>query len=169
MAVCEQKRYALDDVLTGGCLLLLGESLSDPGNAGTLIRTASAAGADGVILTEGSVELYNPKVLRAAAGAVFHIKTVTDVGVNDAITKIKKHGARIYASHPRSEALPYSVDMRGAVCLMVGNEARGLTGEALSLSDCVVTLPMPGHAESLNASVAGAVLLYEAVRQRLNV
>jgi TrmH family RNA methyltransferase len=167
MAVCEQKCFTLREVLTGNCLLLLGENLSDPGNVGTLIRTASAAGADGVILTAGSAELYNPKVLRAAAGAVFHIKVVTGADINDAIAKIKKHGAKVYASHPRSDILPYSIDMREAVCLLIGNEAHGLTGEALSLADSLVTLPMPGPAESLNASVAGAVLLYEAVRQRL--
>jgi TrmH family RNA methyltransferase len=169
MAVCEQKHFTLAEILTDNCLLLIGEELSDPGNIGTLIRTASAAGADGVILTTGSAELYNPKVLRAAAGAVFHIKVITDISIGAAAAEIKSRGASIYAAHPRSDVLPYSVDLRGSVCLTVGNEARGLTDEALSLSDGLITLPMPGYAESLNASVAGAVLLYEAVRQRLRI
>jgi TrmH family RNA methyltransferase len=169
MAVCEQKRFTLAEVLTDDCLLLIGEELSDPGNIGTLIRTASAAGASGVILTSGSAELYNPKVLRAAAGALFHIKVITGLHLSDAASEIKSRGARIYAAHPRSEVLPYSIDLRRSVCFIVGNEARGLTDEALRLSDGLLTLPMPGCAESLNASVAGAVLLYEAVRQRLRI
>ena len=167
LAVCEQREFFLSDMLREECFLLMGECLSDPGNIGTLVRTALAAGADGVILSEGSVEIYNPKVLRASAGAVLRIPTVTDADINEVIPLLRQQDICIYAAHPNGNALPYATDMRRSCCLLIGNEAHGLSDGICGIVDALVRLPMPGFAESLNASVAGGILMYEVVRQRL--
>lgn len=168
MAVCDQKRYEMSAVLKPDCFLLMGECLSDPGNIGALIRTAAAAGADGVILTEGSGDLYNPKVLRAAAGAVLRIPVITDVALEPTVLRIKQAGVTVYAAHLKGAVMPYELDLQKACCFLIGNEAHGLSDIAASLADLRVRLPMPGGTESLNASVAGSLLLYEAVRQRIS-
>ena len=167
IAVCRQKHTQLEKLLTPGGFMLMGERLNDPGNIGTLIRTAAAAGATGIILTEGSADIYNPKVLRAAAGAVLRIPIATDVSLNKAVSQLKNAGYAIYATHPRGDALPYTLDLKKSFCWLVGNESHGLTENAINLADAKVRLPMADDIESLNASIAGGVLLYEAVRQRM--
>lgn len=142
---------------------LIGENLNDPGNIGALIRTAAAASVAGVILTTGSGDVYNPKVLRAAAGAALRVPIVTDVSLPEIVDALK---LPIYAAHPRGDKLPYDLDMAGSFCLLVGNESHGITTAAANLASELVTLPMANITESLNASVAGSILLYEAVRQR---
>ena len=144
----------------------MGENLNDPGNIGALIRTAAAAGTDGVILSAGSGDIYNPKVLRAAAGAILRIPIVTDAMLPDTIGLLKQAGYAIYAAHHRGDTLPYSLDLRGSFCWLIGSESHGISGEAAALADTRVRLPMANEVESLNASVAGSLLLYEAVRQR---
>ena len=166
IAVCRQKHWELSQLMTQGGFMLIGERLNDPGNIGALIRTAAAAGAAGMILSEGSGDIYNPKVLRAAAGAVLRLPIVTDVDLTDAIGELKQAGYSIYAAHPRGDVLPYTLNLRGSFCWLVGSESHGLTDEAATKADAWVRLPMAGDVESLNASVAGSVLLYEAVRQR---
>ena len=161
LAVCKQKQYKLEDIPHN--FILLGENLNDPGNIGALIRTAAAAGASGVILTTG--DIYNPKVLRASAGAVLRLPIVTDVSLNQVFEYLKD--TPTYAAHPRGDVLPYQLDLSKNFCLMVGNEAHGLTETAANMATGLVTLPMVNNTESLNASVAGSVLMYEAVRQRI--
>jgi len=167
IAVVSQKHWQLGQLVTPGGFILIGESLNDPGNIGTLIRTAAAAGASGVILSEGSGDIYNPKVLRAAAGAVLRLPIVTDASLTGVIAKLKQLGYAIYAAHLDGDILPYTLDLRKQFCWVVGNEAHGLSVEASALADTLVRLPMVKGLESLNASIAGGVLLYEAVRQRL--
>ena len=167
IAVCEQKHWQLSQLITPGGFILIGERLNDPGNIGALIRTAAAAGAGGVILSADSGDIYNPKVLRAAAGAVLRMPVVTDAILSEAIGKLKQAGYAIYAAHPRGDTLPYALDLRARFCWLVGSESHGLTKEAADMADAWVRLPMSSEVESLNASVAGSILLYEAVRQRM--
>jgi len=169
IAVCKQKQHQLDQLPAPSGFILIGECLNDPGNIGALIRTAAAAGAAGVILSTGSGDIYNPKVLRAAAGAVLRIPVITDVSLPDAIGRLKQAGYAIYAAHPRGDTLPYSLDLRGGFCWLVGSESHGLSDAAAAMADALVRLPMAGEVESLNASVAGSILLYEAVRQRVEL
>ena len=152
---------------TGSIFILLGENLNDPGNIGALIRTAAAAGANGVILTAGSVDIYNPKVLRAAAGAVLRLPIVTDADLAETIARLKEKNIPTYAAHPRGSVTPYELDLRADFCLLVGNESHGISDTAAELADTLVSLPMVNNTESLNASVAGSILMYEAVRQRI--
>ena len=190
LAVCEQRKYTLSEFVGGDSIsprtdckfvqrgdiespptksqfLLLGENLNDPGNIGALIRTAAAAGADGMILTAGSGDIYNPKVLRAAAGAVLRLPIVTDAGLADTIARLKEKNIPTYAAHPRGSVTPYELDLRANFCLLVGNESHGISDTAAGLADTLVSLPMVNNTESLNASVAGSILMYEAVRQRM--
>ena len=165
LAVCGQKRFRIGDITPN--FILLGENLNDPGNIGALIRTAAAAGASGVILTAGSGDIYNPKVLRAAAGAVLRLPIVTDADLKETIAWLSKKNVPTYAAHPRGSVLPYELDLRNNFCLLVGNESHGLSETAAKLANTLVSLPMVNNTESLNASVAGSILMYEAVRQRV--
>ena len=169
IAVCKQKHWQLDQLLAPGGFLLIGECLNDPGNIGALIRTAAAAGAAGMILTTGSGDIYNPKVLRAAAGAALRLPIVTDIALDEVVGTLKQASYAIYAAHPRGDVLPYALDLSKNFCWLVGNESHGLTDTALGLADICTKLPMADDIESLNASVAGSILLYEAVRQRHNL
>jgi TrmH family RNA methyltransferase len=167
LAVCKQKSYDLSRLLTPDAFLLIGEGLNDPGNIGAIIRTAAAAGATGVVLTQNSGEIYNPKVVRASAGTLLNIPVVTHAVLDDALALCKQQGILICAAHPQGAIYPYSLDLHKACAILVGNETHGLTPQAVCRADYLVKLPMPGKAESLNASIAGSILLYEAVRQRL--
>jgi len=169
LAVCEKLKWELSDMLAPNGFILLGENLNDPGNIGALIRTAAAAGASGVILTEGSGDVFNPKVLRAAAGAALRIPIVANVNISETVEALKQSKFSIYAAHLTGDTLPYSLDLTTNFCIMVGNESHGLTQTAVSHTDKCIYLPMKNDTESLNASVAGSILLYEAVRQRVEL
>ena len=172
MAVCEKRAFTLDQLLNRRTeyetpFFLIGENLSDPGNIGTLIRTAAAAGANGCILSEGSGDIYNPKVIRAAAGAILRIPIVEKADLAKVIPMLKSRGIIILAAHLQGTTLPYDVDLRQGCGFVIGNEARGLTEEVSQLADIRIKLFMSPDIESLNASVAGGILLYEVVRQRI--
>jgi TrmH family RNA methyltransferase len=158
-------------------LLLIAAGVQDPGNLGTLIRSAEAFGATGVLTTAGTVDEWNQKALRASAGSVFRVPVV-EAGAAE-LMALKARGVRMFAavaaeSESNSIAacaggVPVSAadaDFAGACALMIGNEGAGLGAELLSLADARVSIPMPGRVESLNAAVAGSLLLYEAARQR---
>ena len=168
MAVCRKKVYDADEIFAKKILLIVyAEGINDPGNFGTIIRTAHACGADGLFLSENSVDLYNPKVLRASAGSFFHIPVVRDVDFKSFAERLKKSNIIITAAHPGGRVLPYDIDFKVSAAIVIGNEARGLSAEVVTSADYLIKIPMPGGADSLNASVACAVLLYEAVRQRM--
>ena len=159
-------------------LLLIAAGVQDPGNLGTLIRSAEAFGATGVLTTAGTVDEWNQKALRASAGSVFRVPVV-EAGAAE-LMALKARGVRLFAavaaeSESNSVAAcaggvavsAADVDLAGACALMIGNEGAGLGAELLSLADARVSIPMPGRVESLNAAVAGSLLLYEAARQRV--
>jgi TrmH family RNA methyltransferase len=166
VGICEKKEYRLADMLSDHCLLLLGEALSDPGNVGAFIRTADAAGADGVIFTSGSAEIYNPKVIRAAAGSIFHLPLLENTDGTAVINRLKRNGVLCVAAHLQAEQLLYHLDMKKACCVMIGSEARGLTDALSESADKRIKIPMHPRCQSLNAAIAGGICLYEAVRQR---
>jgi TrmH family RNA methyltransferase len=158
-------------------LLLIAAGVQDPGNLGTLIRSAEAFGATGVLTTAGTVDEWNQKALRASAGSVFRVPVVAADAAE--LMGLKARGVRMFAavaaeSESNSVAAcaggvavsAADVDLAGACALMIGNEGAGLGAELLSLADARVSIPMPGRVESLNAAVAGSLLLYEAARQR---
>jgi TrmH family RNA methyltransferase len=139
------------------------DQLSDPGNLGTLLRTAWAAGVQVVYLTSGSVDPFNPKVVRGAMGAHFHLPVLTvDLSaLTEALQGLQVYLAEAGAGEPYD-----GVDWTKPSALIIGGEAHGARPAAATLADQSVTIPMPGHSESLNAAVAAAILLFEAIRQR---
>jgi TrmH family RNA methyltransferase len=151
-------------------LILIAAGLQDPGNLGTLVRSAEAFGAVCVLSTPGTVSVWNPKALRASAGSAFRVPVFrTDI---DDVLQLRREGLRLLAAvaeesregNPPTAAA--EADLTGACALMIGNEGAGLTDEWLRFSDARITIPMPGTVESLNAAIAGSLLLYEAARQR---
>jgi TrmH family RNA methyltransferase len=153
-------------------LLLIAAGLQDPGNLGTLIRSAEAFGAGGVFTTAGTVSEWNQKAMRASAGSVFRVPVV-DVGHTELAT-LKSRSVQILAAvasnaNAASTVVPVAAaDLTRACALMIGNEGAGLSPALLALADGCITIPTPGRTESLNAAVAGSLLLYEASRQRAN-
>jgi TrmH family RNA methyltransferase len=151
---------------SGSDLLVVLAEVRDPGNLGTILRTARAARAGGVFLTKGTVDVYNPKVVRASAGALFHVPVAREVAVPWVLAELGSRHIRRVAADPSATASYDEVDMRGPSALVFGNEAWGLPGEAVAVVDERASIPMRASAESLNVGVAAAVFLFEAVRQR---
>jgi TrmH family RNA methyltransferase len=158
-------RRSVDDIgaFDGATLVVVGTMLSDPGNVGTLMRSAVAAGATVLGLGAGSVDAYNPKVVRASAGACFAIRIVEGLAAVDMLESLGTNGVRRVGAIGTGGVPPEAVDMRSPTAIVLGNEAHGF-GTRLPL-DTRVTIPMAGG-ESLNVAMAGAVLLFEAARQR---
>jgi len=169
IAVVKKKVFDIDKIFKNSKngLFIIAEELNDPGNLGTVIRTADACNADGIFLSKGSVDLYNSKVLRSTMGSLFHIPVITDMDIDDCMDICSKNNVKLYAAHLKGVKTPYELDFKKPTAFVIGNEARGLSDKTAGRCDVYVKIPMPGKAESLNASVAAAVLMYEAVRQRL--
>jgi TrmH family RNA methyltransferase len=152
--------------LAGGSLVVVCVDVRDPGNAGTVIRTADAAGADGVVCCAGSVDPYNPKTVRASAGSLFHVPVVAGGGVTEVLGELRDAGYTVVGTVVRDGQDYTAFDWTGRVALVLGNEASGLPVEAVASLDRRVSVPMAGRAESLNVAVSAAVVCFEALRQR---
>lgn len=156
--------WTVDAMLEGTPLLLIAVGLQDPGNLGTLIRSAEAFGATGVLTTPGTVSAWNPKAVRASAGSVFRVPTAS--ATPEVIEVLEQQGVRLLAAM-KDDATPLDqADLTGPCALLIGNEGAGLEPGWQALADQRITIPCPGWVESLNAAVAGSLLLYEASRQR---
>jgi len=162
--------WVLEAVMASGesaALILIAVGLQDPGNLGTLVRSAEAFGATGVLTTPGTVSAWNQKALRASVGSVFRVPVVA-VDASD-VEGLKRGGLRLIAavgSEGVDVTAAQEMDFTAGCALMIGNEGSGLGAEWISMCDARVTIPCPGPVESLNAAVAGSLLLYEASRQR---
>ena len=168
LAVARRPVLGLDD-LAGADLLVVGVDVRDPGNAGTLVRSAEAAGAQGVVFCRGSVDVTNPKTVRASAGALFHVPVVEGGDPQEVLGVLGDRGLVRIGAAARGGEQPDRVDFTRPVALVLGNEAWGLPEPVMAALDGVVTIPMPGRAESLNLGMAASILLYEACRQRMTV
>lgn len=147
-------------------LLVIAAGLQDPGNLGTIWRTALGAGATGLILTHGSVDPFSPKVVRAAMGASFRLPVVTGVEPAVLATGLAAAGVKLVVADVGATTVLWQADLAGPLALVVGNENHGPGAELLAAATTKVGIPMVGPVESLNAAVAAAILLYEALRQR---
>jgi TrmH family RNA methyltransferase len=170
VAVSRQFPVSVEDLLEGGAkLVAILDEVRDPGNAGTIIRAADAAGADGVILTGRSVDAYNPKVVRSTTGSIFHVAVAQGGELDAAIRAVKSAGLQVLAADIAGDDLPtMRYRLAEPTAWVFGNEAHGLNDESLQLADHVVKVPIYGHAESLNLATAASVCLYEsAFAQRI--
>lgn len=142
------------------------EALQDPGNLGTIIRTAAAANVEGIWLSADSVDLEHPKVLRATAGQWFHLPMAVSSDLDAELRQCKANGVQIVATLPTASQTYWQADLRKPTVIALGNEGSGLSAELTALSDVQVRIPLAEGVESLNVAVAAALILYEAFRQR---
>jgi TrmH family RNA methyltransferase len=146
-------------------LVVILEEVRDPGNLGTIIRVADSAGADAVILTGRSVDLYNPKVVRSTTGSLFHIPVVMDVELDAALAAVRGAGLQVLAADMHGTPVPNvraSGGLDAPTAWLFGNEARGLSSEHVALADASVAVPIYGEAESMNLATAASVCIYES-------
>lgn len=169
LAVCRFVHVPLESSVTSDArLVAVLAHVRDPGNAGTVLRTADAAGADAVVFTDASVDPYNGKCVRASAGSLFHLPVTTGIPVARAVERLKGSGLRVLAADGAGERTLDDVDLSGPTAWIFGNEAWGLPEEILKLADEVVRVPIYGRAESLNLATAAAVCLYASARSQRN-
>jgi RNA methyltransferase, TrmH family len=155
----------LPQVLCSGLVLAL-ETVQDPGNLGTIIRTAAAAGASGLWLSEDSVDLDNPKVLRATAGQWFRLPMAITPDLKATVQQAKQAGMQAIATLPSATLTYWEVDWRKPSLILLGNEGAGLSAELAAMADLRVRIPLSPGVESLNVAIAAALMLYEAQRQQ---
>lgn len=167
LTVLRQPEYTPAQLLKEKCpLFVVLESLQDPGNLGTIMRTAEGAGVTGVIMDSQTVDIFNPKVIRATMGSVYRVPFVYMQNMREIMTMLQKAGVHTYAAHLKGEKYYDSFSFCGPTAFLIGNEGNGLTKEAADMAESYLKIPMAGRLESLNASVAAALLMYEAARQR---
>lgn len=167
LAVVRQSHYRLSDLLPDdrmGHIVVL-EDLQDPGNLGTILRTGEGAGVTGIVMSKGTVDIYNPKVIRATMGSIYRVPFLYTDCLKELLGEIKK-SCTVYAAHLDGKYTYDKADYTGASALLIGNEANGLSEEISSCADILIRIPMQGKVESLNAGVAASVLMYEVYRQR---
>lgn len=165
VAVCAAKLNEISD-LKDKSLLVACESIEKPGNLGAILRTADAAGVQGLIVADPIVDVFNPNVVRASLGALFSLPIV-QVGSAQAIEFLREEGMQIIVTTPMATKLYHEVDYTKPTCIVIGSESNGLSPEWLKNKNCIpVKIPMMGHVDSLNASISASIVIYEALRQR---
>ncbi len=166
VAVCHQFPTSVKDIFANEPrLIAILEEVRDPGNAGTIIRAADAAGADAVILTGRSVDLYNPKVVRSSTGSIFHLPVAVGVTLDDVRDRAREAGLQLFAADIKGTDLLQARNeglLLAPTAWLFGNEARGLSDEDLAKVDRSISVPIYGHAESMNLATAASVCLYES-------
>lgn len=167
LCVLKQYHYAPEDLWKKEePLLLILEDIQDPGNLGTMIRTAEAAGVDGIIMSKNTVDIYNPKTIRSTMGSIYRMPFLYVEDLPEMIDLLKEKGIGVYAAHLKGELFYDQIDYRKAAAFLIGNEGNGLKQETADRADTYMKIPMEGRVESLNAAAASVILMYEAARQR---
>lgn len=167
MAVLHMPEYGLSDLMNGEQThLLILESIQDPGNLGTMVRTGEGAGISGILMNHTTVDIFNPKTVRSTMGSLYRVPffVVEDLGEN--IQNLKYAGVRVFAAHLKGTKSYDAVDYRTSTAFMIGNEGNGLSDEIANLADSYIRIPMEGQVESLNAAISATLLMYECNRQR---
>lgn len=177
LALVRQYKYSKEEVITKAgskgttdgkqpAHILVLDNLQDPGNLGTMFRTAEAAGATGILLSQDCVDIYNPKVIRSTMGAIFRMPFVYVENMPATIEYLKKQGIHVYAAHLKGEHDYDKEDYTKGTAFLIGNEGNGLRKEVANCADTWIRIPMEGDTESLNAATAATVLMFEVSRQR---
>ena len=165
LTIVNKKEACFNDILDRKTYLIL-ENIQDPGNLGTILRTAEGAGATGIIMSDKTVDIYNPKTIRSTMGSLFRMPFVYSEDVVAAVHSLKQQNIKVFAAHLEGRNYYYEEDMKVPMAVLIGNEGNGLTEELSKEADVRIKIPMEGKLESLNAAVSTAVILYEAMRQR---
>lgn len=170
LCLVKREAWTLEEILQKkngkNPLIMVVETLQDPGNLGTIFRTGEAAGVSGIIMNRETVDIYNPKTVRSTMGAIYRMPFLYVDSLKDTIEILKENGIRVYAAHLKGEKSYDEFSYIEGTAFLIGNEGNGLTEETAALADDYLRIPMEGEVESLNAAVAAAVLMYEAHRQK---
>lgn len=185
LGIVKQAKYSMDEILGKGVSkadavsgldksgnvqraphLMVLDNLQDPGNLGTIFRTAEAAGVTGIIMSRDCVDIYNPKTIRSTMGAIYRMPFLYAEDLKETIDALKEQGIQIYAAHLDGKNFYDKEDYRGGTAFLIGNEGNGLRREIAECADIWIRIPMAGRAESLNAAIAAAILMFETCRQR---
>ncbi|SHJ94593.1 TrmH family RNA methyltransferase [Hespellia stercorisuis] len=167
LCVVRQLKYCLEDLIAGEAPhILVLDNLQDPGNLGTIIRTAEGAGVTAIIMSRDCVDVYNPKVTRSTMGSLFRVPFVYVEDLPEAVAELKKYNISVFAAHLQGKNAYDEENYSGGSAFLIGNEGNGLSEEVADTADIRVRIPMCGKVESLNAAVAASVLMFEVSRQR---
>lgn len=167
LSVVRQRHYDKIDIL--GCeraLLLILEDIQDPGNLGSIFRSAEGAGVTGIVMSTGTADVYNPKVVRSTMGSIFRLPFVYTDDIEHFVVQAKEYGIHTYAAHLRGSMSYDEADYRQPSAFLIGNEGRGLSDKSAAAAERFILIPMKGQVESLNAAVSASLLSFEAARQR---
>ena len=166
LCVVRQPSYTMEDIINhpGHRLLMILEDIQDPGNLGTIFRTAEGAGASGIIMTKGCADLFNPKVVRSTMGSIYRVPFFVTDDIEQTISLVKNAQIEVFAAHLKGEHFYDEIAYKDAAFL-IGNEGNGLKNSTAALADTYIKIPMAGKLESLNASMAAGILMYEHNRQ----
>lgn len=167
LAVARQLRWTLKDAIKSKWPVIIACGLQDPGNLGTIIRSADAGGCGGVVTTQNTVDIYNSKVIRATMGSIFRLPVVKIEDTEEALNILKKEEYQIIATTAHSRTSYLDIDYRKPTAFLIGQEAAGLPKDIMESADIKVFIPMKEGVESLNAAVSASILIYEAFRQRI--
>ena len=167
LCLVKKPEYKLEQLLAGdNTHLLILESIQDPGNLGTMVRTGEGAGISGVIMNQTTVDLFNPKTIRSTMGSIYRVPFFVTKDLQETITELKNAGIKVYAAHLKGTLSYDEPDYKGPTAFMIGNEGNGLSDEIADLADTYIKIPMEGQVESLNAAISATLLMYETNRQR---
>lgn len=167
LTVLERPVYSMEEILkTENPLLVLLEDLQDPGNLGTILRTGEGAGVTAVIMTKNTVDIYNPKTIRATMGSIYRVPFLYVDSMEDTLVSLHNTGIKTYAAHLQGETYYDSFSFTEGTAFLIGNEGNGLKKSTADMASSYLKIPMEGQVESLNAAIATSLLMYEAHRQR---
>lgn len=169
LSLVKRFMYTMDDIIQENKpLIMILENIQDPGNLGTIVRTGEGAGITGVIMSTGTVDIYNPKTIRATMGSIYRVPFCYTENMEEVMQKLKERQIKTYAAYLEGSSVYDVQNYKEAAAFLIGNEGNGLTKELAESADYRIRIPMCGKVESLNAGIASAVLMYEAQRQRRN-
>lgn len=167
LCVMERREYELEQMLAAPCpLIMVLENLQDPGNLGTIVRTGEGAGVTGIIMGTGTVDIYNPKTIRATMGSIYRVPFAYTQDLEGLVERMRDSGIRTYAARLDGRKIYDCFSFRQGTAFLIGSESNGLTKKLAAAADDYLKIPMSGQVESLNAAVAASLLMYEVRRQR---
>ena len=167
LCIVEQQKYNIEELLNiKNPHFMVLDNLQDPGNLGTIVRTAEGAGVDAVFLSKESVDIYNPKTIRSTMGSIYRMPVVYVEDLLELLNTFRKKGIKSYAAHLEGKNSYDKEDYKGGTAILIGNEGNGPRDEVADSADVWVQIPMQGKVESLNAAIAASILMFEVYRQR---
>lgn len=167
LCVMRQNQYTTESMFTeSNPMIIILEAIKDPGNLGTIFRTAEGAGTAGIIMSKDTVDIYNPKTIRSTMGSVYRVPFLYVERLDIIIEELQRKKIAVYAAHLQGAKDYDACNYRAGTAFLIGNEANGLREETAKRADMAIKIPMAGRLESLNAAVAASILMYEAARQR---